>query len=123
MRGKACGSRRHCYNQLLAHFSSPDNKWSKTSAYQYYIKTIRPQFDWYTEVSSRVTRNAIDDLDSAFKHFFRRIKAKQKAGFPRFKRKDIKDSFALREKAKFDVNGRLLRIEKLKSKINPSPSC
>lgn len=114
---KACGSRRHCYNQLLEHFSHKNNKWSKTSAYQYYIKTIRPQFDWYTEVSSRVTRNAIDDLDNAFKHFFRRIKAKQKAGFPRFKRKDIKDSFALREKAKFDVSGRLLRIEKLKTKI------
>ena len=74
---KGCGSRRHCYNQLLAHFSSPDNKWSKTSAYQYYIKIIRPEFNWYTEVSSRVTRNAIDDLDNAFKHFFRRVKAKQ----------------------------------------------
>ena len=114
---KACGSRRHCYNQLLAHFSSKENKWSKSSAYQYYIKTLRPQFGWYTEVSARVTRNAIDDLDNAFKHFFRRVKAKQKAGFPRFKRKDVKDSFALREKAKFDVKGRLLRIEKLKTKI------
>jgi len=51
---KACGSRRHCYNQLLAHFSKSENKWSKSSAYQYYIKTLRPQFDWYTEVSSRV---------------------------------------------------------------------
>jgi putative transposase len=114
---KACGSRRHCYNQLLEHFSQETNKWSKYAAYQYYIKTIRPQFDWYSEVSSRVTRNAIDDLDNAFKHFFRRIKASEKAGFPRFKRKDVKDSFALREKAKFDVDGRLLRIEKLKSKI------
>ena len=114
---KACGSRRHCYNQLLEHFSKKDNKWSKQAAYQFYIKVIRPQFDWYTEVSSRVTRNAIDDLDNAFKHFFRRVKAKQKAGFPQFKRKDVKDSFALREKAKFDVNGRFLRIEKLKTEI------
>jgi putative transposase len=36
---KACGSRRHCYNQLLAHFK--DNKWSKSAAYQHYIKVIR----------------------------------------------------------------------------------
>jgi putative transposase len=114
---KSCGSRRHCYNQLLEHFGKKENKWSKSSAYQYYIKTLRPQFDWYTDVSSRVTRNAIDDLDNAFKHFFRRIKAKKKAGFPRFKCKDVKDSFALREKAKFNVKGRLLRIEKLKTKI------
>lgn len=114
---KACGSKRHCYNQLLAHFSKPENKWSKTAAYQYYIKVIRQEFQWYSEVSSRVTRNAIDDLDNAFSHFFRRIKLKQKAGFPRFKKKDINDSFALRESAKFDVIGRELRLEKLKTRI------
>ena len=114
---KACGSKRHCFNQLLAHFSKPENKWSKNEAYQHYIHVIRKEFAWYNEVSSRVTRNAIDDLDNAFQHFFRRVKAKQKAGFPRFKKKDIKDSFALRESAKFDVMGRQLRIEKLKTKI------
>jgi len=114
---KACGSKRHCFNQLLAHFSKPENKWSKNAAYQHYINVLRKEFAWYNEVSSRVTRNAIDDLDNAFKHFFRRVKTKQKAGFPRFKKKDIKDSFALRESAKFDVNGRKLRIEKLKNKI------
>ncbi|ADE15341.1 transposase [Nitrosococcus halophilus Nc 4] len=26
---KACGSRRHCYNKLLEHFSQDENKWSK----------------------------------------------------------------------------------------------
>lgn len=115
---KACGSRRHCYNQLLAHFLKPENKWSKTAAYQYYINVIRKEFQWYNEVSSRVTRNAIDDLDNAFAHFFRRVKRKQKAGFPRFKKKDIRDSFALRESAKFDVVGRELRLEKLKTQID-----
>jgi len=114
---KACGSRRHCYNQLLAYFQNPENKWSKSAAYQYYIKVIRKEYDWYTEVSSRVTRNAIEDLDNAFKHFFRRVKLNQKVGFPQFKKKDVNDSFALREKAKFDVDGRLLRIEKLNTRI------
>jgi len=114
---KACGSKRHCYNQLLAHFSQPEHKWSKTAAYQYYITVIRKQFTWYNEVSSRVTHNAIDDLDNAFKHFFRQVKAKQKAGFPKFKRKNVKDSFALREAEKFKVDDYELRIEKLKTKI------
>ena len=115
---KACGSKRHCFNQLLVHFSKPENKWSKSDAYQHYINVIRKEFEWYNEVSSRVTRNAIEDLDNtAFKHFFKRIKAKQKAGFPRFKKKDLHDSFALRESVKFDVVGRELRIEKLKTKI------
>ncbi len=40
----------------------------------YYIKVLRVEFPWYAEVSSRVTRNAIDDLDNAFKNFFRRVK-------------------------------------------------
>jgi len=121
---KACGHRRHCYNQLLEYFSQKDesgqlvNKWSKTAAYQYYIKVLRVKFPWYSEVSSRVTRNVIDDLDNAFKHFFRRLKLKQKPyGYPKFKKKDVKDSFALRESEKFDIENRTLRIEKLGSRI------
>jgi putative transposase len=65
-----------------------------------------------------VTRNAIGDLDYAFKHFFRRVKHGEKPGFPRFKKKDVNDSFALREKTNFEVKGRKLRIEKLKTLIS-----
>ena len=114
---QACGARRHCFNQLLAHFKQDGVKWSKAAAYQHYIEIIRPQFPWYSEVSARVTRNAIDDLDSAFKHFFRRVKLGQKPGFPIFKKKDMNDSFAMREAPKFDVVGRELRIEKLPTRI------
>jgi len=122
---KACGHRRHCHNQLLEYFSQKDesgqliNKWSKAAAYQYYIKVLRVKFPWYAEVSSRVTRNAIDDLDNAFKHFFRRVKnGDKKPGYPRYKKRDHKDSFALREAEKFDVNYKKLRIEKLKTWID-----
>lgn len=114
---RACGARRHCYNQLLAHFKQVGVKWSKAAAYQHDIKVIRPAFPWYNEVSSRVTRTAIDDLEAAFKHFFRRVKAGQNPGFPVFKKKGGADSFALRETRKFDVKGRTLRIEKLPTRI------
>lgn len=115
---RACGARRHCYNQLLAHFSKDGARWSKAAAYQYYMTVLRVQFPWYSEVSIRVTRNAIDDLDRAYQHFFRRVKAKaKKPGYPQFKKKDIDDSFAMREPSKFDVDGRELRIEKLKTRI------
>ena len=113
---KACGSKRHCFNTLLDYFSQDGMKWSKKAATAYY-KELRADFVWYDEVSQRVTRNAIDDLDLAFKHFFRRVKAGDKPGFPRFKRKGVKDSFALREKEKFTVEGNLLRLEKLKTKV------
>jgi len=114
---RACGSRRHAYNQLLAHFRQDGVKWSKKAAVQYFMDVMRPAFPWYAEVSSRVTRNAIDDLDNAFKHFFRRVKAGQTPGFPTFHKRAVNDSFALREKPKFSVDGRMLRIEKLKTKI------
>lgn len=116
---RACGSRRHCFNQLLAHFKQDGVKWSKQAAVEVY-KALREEFGWYSEVSQRVTRNAIDDLDLAFKHFFRRVKAGQTPGFPRFKKRGVNDSFALREAIKFDVDGRWLRIEKLKTWVKLS---
>ena len=114
---RACGSRRHCFNQLLAHFNQDGVKWSKAAAYQHYIQVLRVEFPWYTDVAARVTRNAIDDLDSAYKHFFRRCKNGEKPGYPGFKKKGLNDSFALRESAKFDVDGRELRLEKLNTRI------
>ncbi len=115
---RACGSCRHAYNHLLAHFTQEGVKWSKRAATQYYMEQLRPAFPWYGEVSSRVTRNAIDDLDTAFTQFFRRVKAGQKPGFRRFKRKGKSpESFALREKPKFDVTGRTLRMERCPGRI------
>lgn len=114
---RACGIRRHAYNQLLAHFSQPGVKWSKRAAHEHFMRVIRPAYPWYGEVSARASRNAVDDLDNAFKHFFRRVKLGQKPGYPKFKKKDIGDSFAMRERRKFSVSGRLLRIEKMPGRI------
>ena len=113
---RACGSRRHAFNQLLAHFNQNGVKWSKKVANEKY-KELRLEFPWYAEVSQRVTRNTVDDLHNAFSHFFRRVKNGEKAGYPKFKKRGLHDSFSLREKPKFDVDGRTLRIEKLKTRI------
>ena len=113
---RACGSRRHAFNQLLAHFNQDGVKWSKKVANEKY-KELRLEFPWYAEVSQRVTRNTVDDLHNAFSHFFRRVKNGEKAGYPKFKKRGLHDSFSLREKPKFDVDGRTLRIEKLKTRI------
>lgn len=113
---RACGSCRHAFNQLLAHFNQDGVKWSKKAAARKY-KELRIQFPWYAEVSQRVTRNTIDDLHNAFTHFFRRLKKGEKSGYPRFKKRGVHDSFALREKPKFNVDGRTLRIEKLNTRI------
>ncbi len=110
---KACGTVRHCYNQLLEHFSQKENPFSRNAAYDFYKNTIREQFEWYREISFHVSANAIQDLHNAFSHFFRRVKKKEKPGFPKFKAKDVKESFSIRTPQKFGVFGNRLRIEKL----------
>jgi putative transposase len=114
---KACGTVRHCYNQLLAHFSKKENPFSLKAAYDFYKNTIRKEFEWYQEISFHVSANAIQNIDNAFKHFFRRVKLKQRPGFPKFHSKDVKESFSIRTPQKFGVFGNRLRIEKLKSLI------
>jgi putative transposase len=121
---KACGHRRHCFNHMLAWFSQRDSdgnlifKWSKAAAYQFFMKVLRVEFPWYSEVSSVITRNVIDDLDNAFKHFFRRVKNGEKPGYPKPKKKYVRESFAIRDAAKFDVKNKTLRIEKLKTRVD-----
>jgi hypothetical protein len=42
---KACGTKRHCYNQLLEHFSKKENPFSLKAAYDFYKNVIREQFE------------------------------------------------------------------------------
>ena len=42
---------------------------------------------WLKEVDSTALQASIQDLDTAFKNFFRRVEQGQKPGYPRFKRK------------------------------------
>jgi len=121
---KSCGHYRHCWNHMLAWFSQKDSdgniifKWSKREAYQFFMKVLRVEFSWYSEVSSVITRNVIDDLDNAFKNFFRSVKKGEKPGYPKPKKRGVKDRFAIRDAAKFDVKNKTLRIEKLKTRID-----
>src|SRR5215471_1632636 len=92
---RCMGARRFAYNALLAHFRQPGIKWSKRAACNYFIAHVRQP--WMAELTSRAPRNAIDDLHNAFHHFFRRCKAGEKPGFPRFHKKGVHDSFAIRE--------------------------
>ena len=53
------------------------------------------EFPWMYEVSKCAAQEALRDLDTAFKNFFRGIKQGQQVGFPSFKRKGDRDSFRL----------------------------
>jgi len=83
-----------------------------------FYREIRAAFEWYSEISYHISQNAVQDLNNAFSHFFRRVRLGKNPGFPKFKAKDIRESFSLRSPTRFGVFGRSLRIEKLKTRID-----
>ena len=101
-----CGTTRHLWNQLLHHFSSEDVKWSKKDAREK-MYSLRKDFPWYSDYSANIVRCSVDNLDNAYKRFF-----KTKKGYPKFKSKSGKQSFNIYESEKFSVVGRDFRIEK-----------
>jgi putative transposase len=53
----------------------------------------------------------VADLDKAFQNFFRRVKAGETPGYPRFKGRDRFDSFGLKEYGNgFKIDGRRLKV-------------
>jgi len=80
-----------------------------------------PQYAWLNEVPRDAITHALENVDKAFKNFFRRLKnGEDKAGYPKFKKKGIgSQSFALcspSNKVDF-AKGRLslLRIPNIKA--------
>jgi putative transposase len=111
---KSVGIKRFVYNQCLAEWNSaykhgykPDETYIK-----FFYKCLKERNSWINEVSSRAGRGAVDDLLMAFQRFFRK-----QAEEPQFKKRGQDDSFALREKEKFNIDGRKLKLEKLNSNI------
>lgn len=73
------------------------------------IKQTNPE---YCGVHSQVLQDVLKRLDKSFQGFFRRIKANQKAGFPRFKGKNRFDSFCYAQSG-FSLSGNKLQLSKI----------
>lgn len=98
---------RHCYNNMIEYFSKENVKFSKKSAREYLYNVLRKENEWYSDISQAILHEVIVDLEKAYKNFF-----KKRCSYPRFKTKGVKDSFSLRHKTKFKVEGRNLYLEK-----------
>jgi len=62
-------------------------------------------------IHSHVLQMAVADLDKAFQAFFRRVKASEDPGYPRFKGRDRFSSFGFKEYGNgFKIDGRRLRL-------------
>jgi putative transposase len=64
------------------------------------------------EVHSQVLQNVQERVDLAFKAFFRRVKAGEEPGYPRFKGKGLYDSFTFKQSG-FKLVGNRLTISKV----------
>lgn len=75
------------------------------------VKDLKQTNPYATNVHSHILQIVIQDLDQAFQSFFRRVKAGEKAGYPRFKGKNRFDSFGLKEYSNgFKLEGRRLKL-------------
>ncbi len=87
---------RSLYNAALQERREAYRKAGKTVGFyeqKRYLPEIRTELPEYKGVHSQVLQNVIERVDRAFQGFFRRVKAGQKAGYPRFKGRERYDSF------------------------------
>lgn len=105
---RACGTSRWTYNWALAEWKKAYEAGEKPNgrALKKKFNAVRhTDFPWTGEVHRDCTARPFDDLQNAFEHFFRRVKAGDKQiGYPTFKKKGrCKDSFYVAsDKIRFD---------------------
>lgn len=94
---KSAGIARFAYNWALAEWQRQYEAGEKPSEAKLrkQLGSIKAtEFPWMAEVSKTVPQQAIKNVGFAFKNFFRRVKAGEKPGYPRFKKRGFsKDSF------------------------------
>lgn len=103
---KTFGCCRLIYNTALAKRIEQYEAGRKTNAmdYIYQLPKMKQKFPWLAEVDSQALQQALRDMDVAYKNFF-----EGRFNFPKFKKKNTKQSFRSTQGNRFDSNG-MLRI-------------
>jgi putative transposase len=75
------------------------------------VKALKDSNAYAAPVHSHILQVVVQDLDQAFRAFFRRVKAGETPGYPRFKGRDRFHSFGLKEYGNgFRLDGRRLKV-------------
>ncbi|QNO16714.1 IS200/IS605 family element transposase accessory protein TnpB [Alkalicella caledoniensis] len=87
---KTFGCARFVYNYYLAEkiklYEDKQESLSKIDCNNHLNRELKKELIWLKEVDKFALTNSIYNLDTAYQHFFRRVKqGKDKTGFPRFK--------------------------------------
>lgn len=109
---KTFGCTRFVYNQILA-LRIDEYKSNAKSLSNYdcikMLPDLKKQYPWLTEVDSTALQSAVQNVDIAYKNFFR---DRKKFGFPKFKSKHkAKKSF--KSKMNISVKADLIKFPKL----------
>lgn len=87
---KTFGCARFVYNHFLAQRIAEYKTTGKSlTRFQQdkSLTALKQEIDWLREPDKCALQNALKDLDTAYKNFFRSVKSGGKTGFPRFKSK------------------------------------
>lgn len=76
------------------------------------LPSLKEAFPEFKQVSSQTLQDVIERVDRAFQGFFRRVKNKEKPGFPRFKGFDRYDSFTLKQVG-WRIEGKYLLVKNI----------
>ena len=87
---KTFGCCRYVYNHYLALRKAKYE--ADKSTMNYYdcakdLTLLKKEDEWLKEVDSQALQQSLRNLDKAFQNFFRRVKSKEKPGYPKFKSK------------------------------------
>jgi putative transposase len=75
------------------------------------VKDLKDTNPYAAPIHSHILQMVVQDLDKAFNAFFRRVKAGETPGYPRFKGRDRFHSFGLKELGNgFRLDGRRLKV-------------
>ena len=113
---KACGVARFAYNWALSEWIRQYEAGEKVNEgiLRKQLNAIKKeQFPWMLEVSKCAPQLAIkNNLNNAFKNFFRGLKQQANIGYPKFHKKGVNDSFSL-SNDQFKIDKQFIRIPKL----------
>jgi len=79
------------------------------------LTALEKELEWLKEADSTALQAAIQNLDTAYQNFFRRVKNGEKSGFPKFKSKrDTRKSYKSKAVGKnIEVFAKSINFQKL----------
>lgn len=86
------------------------SKFSQSREFTEVKRDVRPE---YQEIGDHVSRDVLNRVDKAFDAFFRRVKAGQTPGYPRFQGKARYDSFCFPDYRGWKLEGKQLILSKI----------